>query len=185
MVITTGVRGSATRGYDERGALQRWPEELGAWGHARRPSARAPNWGGCCLAVWHLRRRHIRASRSPAPLHTPTSTRRTSASTAAYEPCVDFYDGEGPTGTRSVPLAYGGAVRNAMWGFSGVPSDNRQDSNHRRLGARSEGRLAWPPPPSPSGHLCKAPRPRKPRVGFRTAPSHPLELVQGHLAFVS
>ena len=30
----------ASRGCVERGALQRWPERLGAWGHARRPSTR-------------------------------------------------------------------------------------------------------------------------------------------------
>jgi hypothetical protein len=41
--------------------------------------------------------------------------------------------------------AYGGAWRSAMRGFGGVASDNRQDSNHRRLGASAEGRLAWPP----------------------------------------
>ncbi len=79
-----GARGNTTRGYDERGALQKWPEGLGARGHARRPSARAPNWGGCCLAVWHLRRRHIRASRSPAPLHTPTVTARVRAAPSIW-----------------------------------------------------------------------------------------------------
>ena len=57
-----------------------------------------------------------------------------------------------------------------MWGSSGVASDNLQDSNHRRLGASAEGRLAWPQASSPSGHLCKAPRPQKPRVAFRRAP---------------
>ena len=39
---------------------------------------------------------------------------------------------------------YGGAWRSAMRGFGGVASDNRQDSNQRRLGASAEGRLAWP-----------------------------------------
>ena len=34
--------------------------------------------------------------------------------------------------------AYGGARRGAMRGPSGVASDNRHESNHRRLGASSE-----------------------------------------------
>ena len=57
-----------------------------------------------------------------------------------------------------------------MWGSSGVASDNLQDSNHRRLGASAEGRLAWPQASSPSGHLCKPTRPQDPRVAFRRAP---------------
>ncbi len=85
----------------------------------------------------------------PHPLHTPTSTGRTSAPTAAYEPCVDFYDGEGPTGTRSVPLAYGGAVRNAMWGFSGVPSDKRPCKQPRPIGREVRGAPCVAPAPKP------------------------------------
>jgi hypothetical protein len=38
------------------------------------------------------------------------------------------------------------------------------------IGARSEGRLAWPHAPSSSGHACKAPRPMKPRIVFGRAP---------------
>jgi len=34
----------------------------------------------------------------------------------------------------------------------------------------SEGRLAWPQAPSPSGHLCKPPRPTQPRVALFSAP---------------
>ena len=65
---------------------------------------------------------------------------------------------------------YGGARRGAMRGPSGVASDNRQDSNQRRLGASSEGRLAWPQASSPSGHLCKPTRPQGSRVVSRRAP---------------
>jgi len=57
-----------------------------------------------------------------------------------------------------------------MWGPSGVASDNLQGSNHRRLGASAEGRLAWPQASSPSGHLCKPTRPQGPRVAFHRAP---------------
>jgi hypothetical protein len=57
-----------------------------------------------------------------------------------------------------------------MRGPSGVASDNRQDSNHPRLGASAEGRLAWPQVLSPSGHLCKPTRPRGPRIALRRAP---------------
>jgi len=67
---------------------------------------------------------------------------------------------------------YGGARRGAMRVPSGVASDNLQDSNHRRLGASSEGRLAWPKLPSLSGHLCKPTRPQGTRVAFRRAPVH-------------
>ena len=38
------------------------------------------------------------------------------------------------------------------------------------IGASSEGRLAWPQVPNPSGHHCKAPRPLNARVVFRRAP---------------
>jgi hypothetical protein len=40
-------------GFDGRGGLQRWPEGLGTWGHASRPSELAPIGGGCCLADCH------------------------------------------------------------------------------------------------------------------------------------
>ena len=53
---------------------------------------------------------------------------------------------------------------------SGVASDNLQDSNHRRLGASAEGRRAWPQAPSPSGHICRPPRPQGFRVAFPRAP---------------
>ena len=49
----TGARWNATRGFNGRGALQRWPETLGTWGHARRPSELAPIAGGCCLRDCH------------------------------------------------------------------------------------------------------------------------------------
>jgi len=62
-----------------------------------------------------------------------------------------------------------------MRGPSGVASDNLQDSNHRRLGASAEGRLAWPQAPSPSGHLCKPTRPQGPRIAFRRAPVAPTD----------
>ena len=62
----------------------------------------------------------------------------------------------------------------------GVASDNRQDSNHRRLGASAEGRLAWPPASSPSGHLCKPTRPRDPRVALPRAPGRPLLNEKSH-----
>ena len=65
---------------------------------------------------------------------------------------------------------YGGVRRGAMWGFGGVASDNRQDSNHQRLGASAEGLRAWLRAPSPSSHLCRPPRPHKPRVAIRPAP---------------
>ena len=77
-------------------------------------------------------------------------------------------------GFPSWVLTCGGAVRGAMWGFGGVASDNRQDSNHRRLGASAEGRLAWPQASSPSGHICKPPRPAQPRVVFPKDPCIPL-----------
>ena len=64
----------------------------------------------------------------------------------------------------------GGARRGAMRGPSGVASDNRHDSNQRRLGASSEGRLAWPQASSPSGHLGKPTRPQGSRVVSRRAP---------------
>ena len=51
--LSRGAEKRATRGCVERGALQRWPEGLGAWGHARRPSELAPIGGGCCLADCH------------------------------------------------------------------------------------------------------------------------------------
>ena len=34
-----------------------WSVALGSLDHASLASARAPIWGGCCLADWHLRRR--------------------------------------------------------------------------------------------------------------------------------
>jgi len=45
------------------------------------------------------------------------------------------------------------------------------------IGASSEGRLAWPLVPHPSGHLCKAPRPLNARVAFRRAPFGLVELL--------
>jgi hypothetical protein len=65
---------------------------------------------------------------------------------------------------------YGGAWRSAMRGFGGVASDNRQDSNHPRLGASAEGRLAWPQASSPSGHFCKPARPPHPPVAPHRTP---------------
>jgi len=52
-VAVAGARRNATRGFSGRGALQRWPERLGAWGHARRPSELAPIGADCCLADCH------------------------------------------------------------------------------------------------------------------------------------
>jgi hypothetical protein len=50
--------------------LQRWPEGLGARGHARRPSELAPIGRGCCLGRLALTRRRTPTSRSAVPLHT-------------------------------------------------------------------------------------------------------------------
>ena len=74
-------------------------------------------------------------------------------------------------GFPSWMVTCGGVRRSAMWGFGGVASDNRQDSNQRRLGASAEGRRAWPQAPSPSSHLCRPPRPTKPRVALRRTPA--------------
>jgi hypothetical protein len=76
-------------------------------------------------------------------------------------------------GTRLLS-AYGGAWRSAMWGPGGVASDNRSDSNHFRLGASAEGRLAWPQASSPSGHVCKPPRPLGPHIALRHVPRAPI-----------
>ena len=59
------------RGFDGRGALQRWPEGLGAWGHARRPSELAPIGGGCCRADCHSH-----AAEPPHRVSPRPSTRR-------------------------------------------------------------------------------------------------------------
>jgi hypothetical protein len=75
-------------------------------------------------------------------------------------------------------LTCGGARGNATWGVVGVASDNRHDSNHLRLGASAEGRLAWPKLASPSGHLCKPTRPQGPHVAFRRAPGRPHSLAK-------
>ncbi len=40
----------------------------------------------------------------------------------------------------------------------------------RSIGVSAEARLAWPPAPSPTGHVCRPSRSRNPRVVFRLAP---------------
>ena len=49
-------------------------------------------------------------------------------------------------------------------------SDDRPCKQPPPIGASTEGRLAWPQLPSPSGHVCKPPRPWDPRVAFPQAP---------------
>jgi hypothetical protein len=64
----------------------------------------------------------------------------------------------------------GGVRWGATGGWGGVASDNRSDSNHFRLGASAEGRLAWPQASSPSGHTCKPTRPSHPPVAPHRTP---------------
>ena len=65
-----------------------------------------------------------------------------------------------------------GAEKGAIWGGVDVASDNRQDSNHPRLAASSEARLAWSKLASASDHLCKPSRSTQPRVAPFSAPRY-------------
>jgi hypothetical protein len=87
--------------------------------------------------------------------------------------CPPYMSTYGAVGTALLSTC-GGAWRSAMWGPSGVASDNRSDSKPVRLGASAEGRLAWPQAPSPSGHACKPTRPLGPHIALRHAPRAPI-----------
>jgi hypothetical protein len=166
-----GARRNATRDFNGRGGLQKWPKELGDGGHASRPSILAPIGGGCTHGRLSLIRRRNRASRSAAPLHTSTWMRPSGAlllRTRVHTVTCVAVDARSRMLALMVP--YGGARRSVMWGPSGVASDNLHGTNHPRLGASAEGRLAWPPASSPPGHFCRPPRPRGPRVRLRRAP---------------
>jgi hypothetical protein len=174
--VTHGARRNATRGFNGRGGLQRWPKELGDGGHASRPSILAPSGGGCMHGHLALIRRRNPASRSAAPLRTSTSMRPSRARTLRKRlHTVTHVAVDVDTRSRMLPLMvlYGGVRRSAVWGPSGVASDNLHGTDHRRLGASAEGRLAWPQASSPSGHFCKPTRPQGHRAVLRRTPCAP------------
>jgi hypothetical protein len=78
-------------------------------------------------------------------------------------------EGYSPTPRISVGVCRGAGERDARVRRRRKCQSARQQPP--QIGARAEGRLAWPQAPSPSGHLCKAPRSSYPRVALPRIPA--------------
>ena len=148
----TGCRKNTTRGSAGRGGLQRWPNGLEGMGHASRPSELAPSGAACRLAACHSHADSTPCRVFPTPYGRLLTRRRITSPEA------------------NVMSTYGGAQRDATWGWGGAASANPHACNHHGLDASDEVRLAWPKLPSESGHLCKPSRPAHLRVVSRCAP---------------
>ena len=87
------------RGSDGRGGLHRWPERLEAGGHARRPSALAPNRGwllSCRLSLATPPNPRIALRHAPlyADRYAQFAARMYTDNPVSTAPYLDFYAGQ-------------------------------------------------------------------------------------------
>jgi len=159
--LRTGAQRNAIRDFDERGALQRWPEGLEARGHARRPSVLAPIGGGCSHGRLSLIRRRNPASRFAVPLHTSPTTQIEAPPEAMRGSASPKGEArrEAPPSRRAAPGAAGRITGGGGRGGSTKPNQARLSAppSNPPAVAHGLGQLVFPPFPACSSCVLRSP----------------------------